>query len=945
MKVRWLHLSDFHVGKDAYAQRKLFAEIHDHIRTQLNGGFVPHFIFITGDLANKGKDEEYTEFLEVFLTPLVSALGDEWSGKIFCVPGNHDVQRGRSKYFQPLDVINSDAHPFDPTKEGQLEREQFINRFENYSEYELTNNPKNWISSEQGAFSTTATIDGLSVGIAGINTAWLSKDDTDRHQLTPGVNIVRDTLQTISSSQLKIVLGHHPLDWFSDGEANQVRTYFAKHHVIYLHGHLHEHDARFDDGGTGLFLCVRCGSAFQGRTEDKPKWVNGLMWGEADYENRIVLLQPLQWSSHHSEWKPSADAFPNNRRVGSSDWWQFSIPGPAPSAPKVNLPPISPPKKTALKNEPSIAVRAGWQIVDAEFLAARAAEEPEDQLLQFFDGRPPNWRLAISASVPRRKVVSEIRARFSILEDATKPTVLNLLGAGGEGKSTAFLQVIEALVKEGGWTALWRFNDSQSIDVEAIEQLSKKYKKVVIAIDEAYSAAKWLPVLIIRLGRLKERNVHFLLCSRTIDWRAEADQMGLLTKEADYQEVLLRGLSKEDALQIVQAWAKQGRDGLRNLHGIQPDVAAESLHAASIDPETEQEEGAFLGAMLRLRYGNSLKDKIRSILYRLKDIPAPGGTLLEAYSLIAAMHNEGLRFLSLPVLAEALNCSQNDVQRKIINPLADEAISAGGGRFVLCRHKAIAEVTVPLLNETNLYGEINDVFPQLSRAAVIARHKGLFVPDLHKWNYHLPERFMADGRHTIAISIAEGMQKVDPADIRLRVNLSKIYREADENQKAANLFRGFHDPMTRIAWQEWSTVERRCGETLVATVLSAIALCDIPELLPNTRHFVNSALGGLATNLSTLHKQFGFRSYADALMLTCQLARRIDNFSDAAIEDFHSYAIRSGAKEFPGGELISLLSKMVVAMLPLIKFDEIVQGRIPRSALENFQGLSALLRP
>jgi len=30
--VRWLHLSDFHVGMDDYGQRKLFREICDHIK-------------------------------------------------------------------------------------------------------------------------------------------------------------------------------------------------------------------------------------------------------------------------------------------------------------------------------------------------------------------------------------------------------------------------------------------------------------------------------------------------------------------------------------------------------------------------------------------------------------------------------------------------------------------------------------------------------------------------------------------------------------------------------------------------------------------------------------------------------------------------------------------------------------------------------------------------
>jgi hypothetical protein len=627
-------------------------------------------------------------------------------------------------------------------------------RFANYTALEMTNSPKDWLSSSEGAFVNSSTINGCSVGVVGVNTAWLSKDDNDRHRLTPGLNILQDALTSISTCELKIVLGHHPLDWLEDQQANSVRTILGNNNAIYLHGHLHEHETRFEDGGSGLFLCIRCGSSFQGRSEDKPKWINGLMWGDINIEQKRLLVQPLHWSSAHAEWKISGDAFPNQYRADSTDWWQFPLPGTVKLVPT----PVKN-KKTEAKiddagKETTIPIRNGWQLVDSGFLSARMAEGADQNVLQFFDGRPPNWRLALSPAVPRRSVVNTIYSRFKFLEDTTKPTVVNILGAGGEGKSAAFFQSVAKLIADDNWVSLWRFNDAQNIDVETIERLSKTHKKLVIAIDEAHSAAEWLPILLIRLNRLRQRNVHFLLCSRTIDWRAEADEMGIITRESDYQEISLGGLSKEDALQVINAWTAFGRDGLRNLQNMDPAKAAETLYEAAKDQDTDQEEGAFLGAMLRLRYGDSLKDKVRSILYRLKDIEAPGGTLLDAYALIAAMHNEGLRFLSLPVLAEALNCPQNEAQRKIVNPLADEAIAAGGGRFVLCRHKAIAQATVTVLKETNLYGEIDASFASLSRAAVIARQKGLYVPDLHKWDYALPEHFSSMGRKAIAIAAA-----------------------------------------------------------------------------------------------------------------------------------------------------------------------------------------------
>ena len=121
-------------------------------------------------------------------------------------------------------------------------------------------------------------------------------DDHDRHKLTPGIDLLDDALSQAEASELRIVLGHHPLDWLEDSQAQSMRIILGKHNAIYLHGHLHENDTRYDDGGQGAFLTVRCGSAFQGRPDDKVKWVNGLLWGEIDFDERQVILKPFQWS-------------------------------------------------------------------------------------------------------------------------------------------------------------------------------------------------------------------------------------------------------------------------------------------------------------------------------------------------------------------------------------------------------------------------------------------------------------------------------------------------------------------------------------------------------------------------------------------------------------------------------------------------------------------------
>src|SRR5437763_86621 len=113
--IRWLHLSDFHVGKDNYGQLQLFGYILDNVRAKVDTGVVPDFVFITGDLANKGQSSEYTSFTEQFVLPLSDLLPNS---RIYAVPGNHDVDRSKARAVQRYGVLSLVPEFLDPTEQG-----------------------------------------------------------------------------------------------------------------------------------------------------------------------------------------------------------------------------------------------------------------------------------------------------------------------------------------------------------------------------------------------------------------------------------------------------------------------------------------------------------------------------------------------------------------------------------------------------------------------------------------------------------------------------------------------------------------------------------------------------------------------------------------------------------------------------------------------------------
>src|SRR6478609_3996761 len=166
--IRWLHLSDFHVGKDEYAQRSIFDKIIDHVKSKLADGFVPDFLFLVGDLANRGKTEEYEEFFYKFLLPLQQVIGNGIETRTYAVPGNHDVNRLVNPAFSREEIAEPKSHYFDSSSEGAQLRKMLTPRFKAYTENDLTAKAA-WLDTESGAYSDIQSRHGVRVGIAGIN--------------------------------------------------------------------------------------------------------------------------------------------------------------------------------------------------------------------------------------------------------------------------------------------------------------------------------------------------------------------------------------------------------------------------------------------------------------------------------------------------------------------------------------------------------------------------------------------------------------------------------------------------------------------------------------------------------------------------------------------------------------------------------------------------------
>ncbi len=937
--LRWLHLSDFHTGKDGYGQRRLFQYILEHVKSRVDSGLAPDFVFITGDIANKGQPDQYQEFNENFLLHLIGLLPSEAQGRVFLIPGNHDVDRNQTRAVQTYDILVKISDFLDPNQKGQFERSQAIfPRFRAYSDNDLINAGEHWLFSQGGAFSNVISLAGKKVGVLSVNTAWLSCSDYDRHQMTPGKPLLEDGLENIKDCNLKFVLGHHPLDWFLDEEVESIRSLLGRHNVIYLHGHMHKNKSRHEEGAGYPFLALQSGACFQAREDER--WVNRFLWCEMNLETREISVEPLQWSRDNHEWTLDSLAFPEKYRQG--DRWIVSLPSPSPIEGKG----VSG-KGTSQKLR---ELPKGWVVVDTKYLKSLASELTAEQALSFFDGRAPIWREALAPQIPRREIVHKLGEVLDASRKMGGLQVTLLIGAAGEGKTTSLLQTVCDLINSGNdWHILWHDDPNTPLPAKYIADLPVGGSWLIVSDDAEIIARR---VYEATQSLAERKDIQFLLCCRDTDWKAEAaDRFDWRHYNVKFFEVPLRGLSPDDAEQVVVAWSKYGKEGLRQLNDLTAKDASLRLIQAAKTEETNRSEGTFFGAVLQVRLGDGFKDHIRNLLEKLRSRSVRDNkTLRDAFAYIAAMHAEKLQFLSKEVLAEVLEIDLSDLKRKVLFPLGEEAAITTTGRFVFTRHHSIANVALQILSDEfdidpeNLYVDL----VESARRAFLRGNRGeerVFVPNISDWNY-LSSHFFNKGNQALGIRLAEAILSVEPDNPFLLVKLAQLYREAGQPEQSVNVFRSASNVTKRDRgfYFEWGTAEGNTGKHALSVWLSAFSLCDESSRQPPDNERARISLAGMSLAFAELYDKFNSIIFIQACGAAAQLGLSLylDPKTQAWLQRSQQRSKKGGVENVSPQEAINRLKVGIVAAWKQ-REDDLPNWILAAESL-NFYGLTRVLK-
>ena len=300
--VRVLHLSDLHFSaKTAWDSGTVLERLAKDVAGLRGVVGDIDLVVVTGDIANQGTADEYVVAAKWLTGPLATAAGVTASA-IRVVPGNHDVHRGsitRTAKALTNDLL-SDPNPQQAIAEvlgSEKERAPLLERQAAYLTFAQTFHPGLTVP----WWSERPVIRGLTVHLAGLNSAWLSASDNDRGNLVLSRWQCNQLLTGSDTADLTIALLHHPWDFFSEHDHESEEELRRRCGVI-LHGHLHQRKARIASDPDRDVLQLAAGASYAGS-----KWANAYELLELDPHQGVAKVHFRAWDGH--DWIPDRNRY------------------------------------------------------------------------------------------------------------------------------------------------------------------------------------------------------------------------------------------------------------------------------------------------------------------------------------------------------------------------------------------------------------------------------------------------------------------------------------------------------------------------------------------------------------------------------------------------------------------------------------------------------------
>lgn len=298
-RLRWLHITDLHIGLNNESQRTAIDSLIDAIVSA--AGEIPFdVVFLSGDLAYSGKKEEY-ETLEAKLLIPLRKLHLFRDAEFIAAPGNHDLNcdSGYPPVWASLGQSRQAAF-FHLDESGTRTRSGRSLAFSAYQDFVARCGIRSVDPTREPARLDVLEVRDRKFAVITAVTAFFSDKEVSDYLKSPApVHPLRTLLQSADSDAQRIVIGHHPVTWFTSESEKQLRSLLAEQKVLYLNGHEHETTSTF--GGRGL-ISLGFGAAYQAPLDGAKQQYYRNSFAICELDD-LLHVHIVSWDSEHGKWR------------------------------------------------------------------------------------------------------------------------------------------------------------------------------------------------------------------------------------------------------------------------------------------------------------------------------------------------------------------------------------------------------------------------------------------------------------------------------------------------------------------------------------------------------------------------------------------------------------------------------------------------------------------
>lgn len=318
MKLRYLHLSDLHIGyaemrgdtwaTEAFNQDIVIQSMLEALRTLIRENNYFDFIILTGDIARKGKREEYL-VAEIFVKSLlkVTCLPQE---RLYLIPGNHDVNRAEIKKFH-LSLYNfNDQEQINDLLIEPESLDIFTRKFRNFNEFAEKAMGRRHFDSTTFQISEALELEKhgqrFKVNLLGLNSClFAGYDGDDQQKLALSLYQVHRAINQLNENALfSIGYLHHPFLAFHPADEVCRNRLLQKLDIIHT-GHIHKAYGNAFQSTSGEAVVIGAGASYESRTSK-----NSFNVVEIELATGSAKVQSYKYLPDHHLWKVDTDFNP-----------------------------------------------------------------------------------------------------------------------------------------------------------------------------------------------------------------------------------------------------------------------------------------------------------------------------------------------------------------------------------------------------------------------------------------------------------------------------------------------------------------------------------------------------------------------------------------------------------------------------------------------------------